>query len=189
MINISPTRGARENIMINLLKKTIKKEEIKTMDELRYSYDWLALCSQYKKFDKVVKLAEDAYMSDCRIMDDERLCTICLLRGNKVFSKIFFKSAYGRDIIEDFKNQIENLHRETNGRLIEDIPYVSFTANPRYFYRLMNPECNDKPIYQKFDVDQYNELFNTYYLSVAEAVASDAEHNLYEEEIDSSFLD
>ena len=177
MINISPTRGARESAM----KKSSKKNEIKTMDDLRYSYDWLALCSQYKKFDKVVKLAEDAYMSDCRIMDDERLCTICLVKGNKVFSKIFFKSAYGRDIIEDFKNQIENLHRETNGRYIDGMPYVYFTTDPTFVCRFSSIE---EPIYEKFILPEYNKLFNTEYSSVKEAVENNPNFLFYEEEME-----
>ncbi len=167
--------------MINLLKKTIKKEEIKTMDELRYSYDWLPLLRQYKKFDKVVKLSEDAFLTDVRVTDTERKFIICLIKGNKVFSKIFFKSAYDRDIIEDFKNQIENLHRETNGRYIDDIPYIYFTANPTFVCRFSSQE---EPTYEKLSLHDYNELFNTEYASVKEAVENNPNVLFYEEEME-----
>lgn len=167
--------------MINSLKKRIKKEEIRTMDELRYSYDWLALCWQYKKFNKVVKLAEDAYLSDCRINDTERLCTICLLRGNKIFAKIFFKSAYGSDIIEDFKKQIKDLHKESNGRFVDGLPYVYFTADPTFVCRFSSIE---EPIYEKFSLSEYNKLFNTEYASVKEAVENNPNVLFYEEEME-----
>lgn len=168
--------------------KNVKKTEsstIATIDELRYSYNWLALCSQYKKFDEIVKLAEDAYLSDCCITDDERLCTICLLRGNKIFAKIFFKSAYGHDFIEDFKMQIKDLHKETNGRYVGGMKYVYFTANPTYVYRLTNHDSSHKaPAYEKLKLSEYNKLFNTEYASVNDAVEKDPEYLFFEDELD-----
>lgn len=165
--------------------KTTDKETIKTMDDLRYSYDWLALCSQYQKFDKIVKLAEDAYLSDSSITETERLCTICLLRGNKIFAKIFFKSAYGRDFVEDFKNQIENLHRETNGRYIDDMQYIYFTENPVYVCRLMNHDSSHTaPVFEKLRLSEYNKLFGTEYRTVEEAVDTDPEYLYFEDEIE-----
>ncbi len=174
---------------------------LETIGYLRYSYDWLPLLRQYKKFEKVVELADDAYLSDFPFLSvvpithenrqfTERQFIIRLIKGDKVFSEISFKSAYNRDVIQDFKKQIKDLHKESNGRFVGGLPYVSFSANPTYFWRLMNHDsCNEKPIYHKFDVDEYNELFNTYYITVAEAVENNPNVLFYEEEIDSSFID
>ncbi len=165
---------------------------LETIDYLRYSYDWLQLLRQYKKFEKVVELADDSYLRDfpflsvVRITDEERQFTerkfiIRLIKGDKVFSEIFFKSAYNRDVIQDFKNQIENLHRETNGRYIDDIPYIYFTADPTFVCRFSSQE---EPTYEKLSLHDYNELFNTEYASVKEAVENNPNFLFYEEEME-----
>lgn len=82
--------------------KTTNRDNIHTMDDVRYSYNWLALAQQFTELDQLTSVSDNAFMMDDRITSTLRSCRIIFLQGEDIVGHVYFRSSYGCDIIEDF---------------------------------------------------------------------------------------
>ena len=101
-------------------------DNISTMDDLRYSFDWLTFCKSFPKLNKITNQADNAFLLDTRITDSVRLCQILFLKEKEKIGRLFFKSGFGRNFQKDLTDQILNIKEVANNDNI-----VCYSANAR----------------------------------------------------------
>jgi len=104
--------------------KILNLDNIITMDDLRYSFDWLTFCKSFPKLSKLTSQADDAFLLDTRITDERRLCKIIFLKDKQKIGYLFYSSGYGRNFQKDLIDQIENLKE-----VVRDNGIIYYSAN------------------------------------------------------------
>ena len=104
--------------------KILNLDNIITMDDLRYSFDWLTFCKSFPKLSKLTSQADDAFLLDTRITNERRLCQIIFFKDKKTIGQLFYSSGFGRNFQKDLTSQIENLKEVTR-----DNGIISYSAN------------------------------------------------------------
>lgn len=104
--------------------KTLDLDNILTMDDLRYSFDWLTFCKSFPKLSKLTSQADNAFLLDTRITDNSRLYQIIFLKEKKTIGHLFYKSGFGRNFQKDLKDQIGNLKK-----VVKDNGIICYSAN------------------------------------------------------------
>ena len=104
--------------------KTLDLDNILTMDDLRYSFDWLTFCKSFPTLNKLTSQSDDAFLLDTRITDNLRLCQIIFLKEKEKIGQLFYSSGFGRNFQKDLTEQIVNIKEVVNGNDI-----ICYSAN------------------------------------------------------------
>lgn len=107
-----------------VMMKTLDLDKILTMDDLRYSFDWLTFCKSFPILNKLTSQSDDAFLLDTRVTDDLRVCQIIFLKEEEKIGQLFFSSGFGRVFQNDLRDQIANIKEVVNGNDI-----ICYSAN------------------------------------------------------------
>ena len=98
-------------IKIEIMKKL---DDVSTMEDLRYSFDWLTFCKSFPKLNKITDQSDDAFLLDTRISSTKRLCQIIFLKEEEKIGELFYESGFGRNFQKDLTDQIINIKEVVN---------------------------------------------------------------------------